>query len=111
MASVYEDIVKERSAQDAEFGGARVDDTKPHDFWLILAGKHLGKACSGWVRGERGTIRDALVRVAAICVAAVESMDRCARPSKRVDCDDCGREVDGPSDPRHHFNCKYMRAL
>lgn len=80
MADVYEDLLAERLAQNAEFGGPEADDVLAWTRWLELIDKHLDRAAPSKSVTAR---RYAMVRVAALAVAAVQSLDRqwlpCAR--------------------------------
>jgi hypothetical protein len=74
--AVVADVVAERERQDGKWGGADHDDTHEiTDFvqWI--------EDYAGWARmmasmGSVGKTRRRLVQVAALAVAAVESMDR-----------------------------------
>ena len=72
MESVFEEIKAERAAQDEKWGGARHDqDHRPED-WIVFIVKHLDRA--DW--RERAPFRAAMVKVAALAVAAIEYCDR-----------------------------------
>lgn len=64
-------IVEERIAQFHEHPSAADDDLTPAE-WIARLAKHLGRA----VTLDPPTFRRQMVRVAAICVAAIESFDR-----------------------------------
>ncbi len=72
--SVLSEIAGERMRQDAEWGGAKHDDThKSHD-WLAYIAKHLGRGVVWpW---DPFVFRAAMVKVAGLAVAAIEWADR-----------------------------------
>jgi hypothetical protein len=72
----YQDIRNERAAQDAQWGGPSHDDEHDAGDWLFYVGKQLDKARSAAVRCESDKSREALVKIAALAVAAIESQDR-----------------------------------
>lgn len=71
MSNPYEDIFSERMAQNAEYGGPKHDDTHSEADWINFLYKHLDRA-----NDNSGDYRYQLVRVAALCVAAIQSHDR-----------------------------------
>jgi hypothetical protein len=72
--SVYDEIRAERDRQDAKWGGPEADDrNRPNDWVAYLAG-HIGRAWA-WPM-DLAVYRRQLIRVAALAVAAVESLDR-----------------------------------
>ena len=95
--SVYDEIREEREEQDAQWGGAEHDDEHTRIDWIRFIAEHLGKALGGRVEvidevhwftatisgsvGAMSEFRRQMIRVAALAVAAVESLDR--RVSKR----------------------------
>jgi hypothetical protein len=68
---VMMEVANERIAQRLEYGEAGDDTLDPAE-WIARLAKHLGRA----VTLEPAIFRRQLVRVAAICVAAIESFDR-----------------------------------
>ncbi len=76
--SIYREIERERLSQDEKWGGPEHDDTKGVRDWVTYIVVYLGRAVdrnSEW--GRNLTIsRIALVKIAALCVAALESFDR-----------------------------------
>lgn len=72
--SVLAEVSLERLQQDAQWGGASHDDThKSHD-WIAYIVQHAGRAVVWpW---DAFAFRRAMVKVAALAVAAVEWADR-----------------------------------
>lgn len=80
--SVIDEVVAERQRQDEKWGGAEHDDS--HDTTVFV---QLIEDYAGWARVMAGMqngikARRRLVQVAALAVAAVESIDRRDGPSK-----------------------------
>lgn len=76
--SVLGEIARERVYQDEVWGGPEHDDTHTVRDWVTFIVAYLGKAVnrdSEWAR-NLSISRIALVKVAALCVAALESFDR-----------------------------------
>lgn len=87
---VYAQIRAERARQDGQWGGATADDRHSALEWIAIVTKHVGKAAdyaldaetsavSGphpLAQGYRRAIRRRLVSIAAVCVAAIEAIDR-----------------------------------
>jgi len=76
--SIYEEIELERQFQDGKWGGPKWDDTKGVRDWVTYIVVYLGRAVnrdSEWGR-NLSLSRIAIVKVAALCVAALESFDR-----------------------------------
>ncbi len=75
---IYAEIERERNRQDEKWGGPKHDDTKGVRDWVSYIVVYLGKAVdndSKWGR-DLSISRIGLVKVAALCVAALESFDR-----------------------------------
>ncbi len=73
---VLAEIAAERTRQDAQWGGAAHDDTLPIGTFVQLIRDYAGWA---WVKAREGSpveARQRLVQVAALAVAAAESLDR-----------------------------------
>lgn len=75
-SQVYEQIKKERIAQDCRFGGPWHDDTHGPIDWLNFIRKHTEQAEVGCPTDYRYQ----LTRIAALAVAAAESYDRQVKP-------------------------------
>ncbi len=71
--NTIDDILVERAFQGQQWGGAANDDKKDWYDWRGLIYKQL-TALS--MEGTDHARRDRLVKVAALAVAAIESMDR-----------------------------------
>ena len=81
---VLAEVAAERQRQDEQWG---VSDHAP-DLWALIVAKHAGRLAAdaldfGDVAGDKGAgylalmqFRERCLQVAAICVAAVESIDR-----------------------------------
>jgi len=75
--TIANEIAAERIRQDAQWGGPEHDDQHtPQDF-LRYIGKQVHKGQQAQFAGER----EALVKIAALAVAALESMNRTAAPA------------------------------
>lgn len=72
--SVYDEIAAERAVQDAKWGGAAADDKNMPNDWIAYIAGHVGRAWSSPL--DIATYRKQLIRVGALAVAAVESLDR-----------------------------------
>ena len=80
---VLHDVVLERAYQGSRYSTEH-DRTVPPLAWAAILTKHLGRAASEAVtNGATGALRHHLIRVAAVCVAAVEAMDWHAARGKR----------------------------
>lgn len=74
-AQVIEDIAAERSAQDAQHGGRANDDRNSYYDWVKLICYQLDRG-----RYEQPVeVRQRMVKIAALAIAALESYDRTAQ--------------------------------
>jgi hypothetical protein len=80
-ANIFDEIAKERSWQDAEFGGPEEDDKKSISDWLRHIYQHTSMA-NPPVQPSEGNFRKQMVRVAALAVAAIQAIDRKIRAAK-----------------------------
>lgn len=69
---IYDEIKAERTQQDAKYGGPSHDDTHVTEDWTRYIHEHAARTVSS----DDEKVRRQLIRVAALAVAAVESMDR-----------------------------------
>lgn len=69
--TVYDDVVAERARQDAQWGGPAHDDENIGSDWYDYRQKFERRA-----RTNAARRRDALVKLAALAVAQIESLDR-----------------------------------
>ncbi len=70
---VFDLIRDERARQDAQWGGPEHDDTHTAFDWMTYIQKQLDK----YGRAQAFELeRDAFVKIAALAVAAIESLDR-----------------------------------
>lgn len=78
MSQASDDVQRRRREQDAHHGGYERDDRRKPEEWLVLLAKYLGRAAAASpLQGPNPkAYRDALVDVAAVAQAAVESFDR-----------------------------------
>ncbi|MGG5886364.1 hypothetical protein ACLF3G_04425 [Falsiroseomonas sp. HC035] len=74
--SVLAEVAAERTRQDAQWGGAARDDAMPVPAFVQLMGDYAGWARVKAREGSLVEARQRLVQVAALAVAAVESLDR-----------------------------------
>ncbi len=70
---LYDAIRRERGLQDRQWGGPDHDDGHGVHTWIALITKQLGKAAEAY---PLAIPRAAFIRVAALCVAAIEKIDR-----------------------------------
>jgi len=73
MQDILKQIRNERHSQDHQWGGAKNDDSNGAVDWLNMILKQLPKFMA---HGPLAIRRSALIRVAAVCVAAIQSIDR-----------------------------------
>lgn len=76
MNYVLEDIAKERARQDQKWGGASHDDEHTTAEFVQLIEDYAGWARTMAGMNSTDKARNRLVQVAALAVAAVESIDR-----------------------------------
>ena len=79
MKSIWHEIQAERERQREEWGGDYHDDQHGPMEWVAILTKHAGSAMPGKLAHRVASIqrfRTQMVKVAAIAVAAVESIDR-----------------------------------
>lgn len=84
LEGVYFEIQEERARQDAQWGGPSVDDERDAPHWSRVRTKFemrlIAAARGALVSADDINIeRDSLVKLAALCVAQIESMDRTER--------------------------------
>jgi hypothetical protein len=77
FADIVEDIRKERTAQDRAHGGPAHDDVLSQWQWVALLTRHIGLAvCDGAPLANSGRFKRQMVCVAALAIAAIQSMER-----------------------------------
>lgn len=69
----YDDVRKERAAQDAQWGGSAHDDEHTPEEWFSFRQKFEERVL---VRSEFHKVREELVKIAALTLAQIESLDR-----------------------------------
>jgi len=75
---IYEEIEMERFYQDRTWGGPEHDDKHAVRDWVAYIVNYLGKTVdrdASWGRNLE-VARRYLIKVAALCVAAIESINR-----------------------------------
>jgi hypothetical protein len=85
---VYDDVQAERARQDEEWGGPEHDAAHPITAWWSFIDKQMHllwydiyrNGIEGWNRDEVHIVRDRMVKVAALAVAAIEAIDRTLAP-------------------------------
>jgi len=78
VPDAFTDIRAERTRQDAQWGGPAHDDTHIEWDWFEYIGSQIQKANRDrWAIGESSP-RERLVKIAALAVAGIESIDRIA---------------------------------
>jgi hypothetical protein len=70
--NIFQNIALERRRQDAKWG------VQNHDayFWLAILGEEFGEAAKAAVEDRAVDLRTELIHVAAVAVAAIESLNR-----------------------------------
>ncbi|MGI9449784.1 MAG: hypothetical protein ACR2QH_03940 [Geminicoccaceae bacterium] len=77
MERILDEIRKERERQDDKYGGPDHDDIHYPGDWCLILTKYLGRAAAETIGGSDETaFRDAMIKLAAVAVAATESFDR-----------------------------------
>lgn len=81
ISRVFDEIMAERTRQDAQWGGHSHDDTHDASDWMEFVAQQLEKFANNMLaRGESyyatPDARQRFIKIAALSVAAVESMDR-----------------------------------
>lgn len=75
---IYEEVELERHRQNKMWGGPEHDDAHDVRDWIVYIVNYLGKAVdrdAEWGR-NLDVVRGYFIRVIALCVAAIESIDR-----------------------------------
>lgn len=70
------DICREREAQDLEHGGPEHDDCHAAYDWLVFISKQERHALVAESIRDQATVRERLVKIAALACAALDSLDR-----------------------------------
>jgi hypothetical protein len=81
--AIYQEIETERRSQDRQWGGPWHDDThSPLDWWLFInrqwerGGDDTRVSHAVGLAGWHANVRGRFVKIAALAVAAIESIDR-----------------------------------
>jgi NTP pyrophosphatase (non-canonical NTP hydrolase) len=69
---IVEAIKQERVCQDAKWG----KQNHPPVVWLTILMEEVGEAAKAILSHDEGNYRTELIQVAAVAVAAIESLDR-----------------------------------
>lgn len=82
-ASVLAEVAAERARQDDQWGGPAHDDAHGVADWAEFRAQYERRMVDAMQEGQpfdahrwRAETREALVKIAALCVAQVESLDR-----------------------------------
>ncbi len=75
---IFVNALNERVEQDNEWGGAENDDRHTPTDWLRFIHKQEQKAkdLDSWPRRESATYEKRLIKIIALCIAAIESLKR-----------------------------------
>ena len=76
LTGILLDIVQERCDQDRTWGGPATDDKHTGFDWVALVTQQLGRAVDGAFYGDAPEYCVAMVRAAALAVAAIQSVRR-----------------------------------
>lgn len=71
MEPVLNDVRRERALQDKQWGGPEHDDEHLPDDWMEFIETQVAK-----YRADQSQFRERFVKIAALAVAAIESLDR-----------------------------------
>ena len=74
--AIQREVHLERERQDEKWGGPAFDDCNLPEDWTTYINNHLEEVRAAFADGDTGRARKALIEVAALAVAAVESGDR-----------------------------------
>lgn len=75
VSKVITDVLVERASQDRQWGGPEHDDTHAHGDWVSYIQYQMHRMMLDPTISV-ATIRERYIKIAALAVAAVESMDR-----------------------------------
>lgn len=101
---IIEDINSERAEQDRRFGGPWHDDDHTPDDWIKFIRKHATQALTATPTDYRYE----LVRIAALAVAAIQSVDRTADArDRRRRLQPCPKSPDG----RHRYDQAFAQSV
>ena len=75
MPTVFDEIKAEMDRQTVEWGGPTHDDIHDPKDWHFILSVQMGKLAESLLEGRQSP-RRRIIQIAAVCVAAVESMDR-----------------------------------
>ncbi len=76
LETILAEVAAERTRQDAQWGGAAHDDAMRMDAFVQLINDYVGWARVKAREGSSVEARQRLVQVAALAVAAAQSLDR-----------------------------------
>jgi hypothetical protein len=76
-------LQQERAEQDAKWGERHDDAHHPND-WIAILARHLGLAASDGSEIDLTRYKKQLVRIAAVAIAALETLQRQTTPSEKV---------------------------
>ena len=77
VRDVFDEIVKERIAQDEKWGGSPHDDMHSIFDWVKFIRYHANRAVGGRAKDD---YRKQMIRVAALAIAAIQAYDRKVGP-------------------------------
>lgn len=78
---VMQDIAVERDKQDTQWGGPANDDNHFPQEWLAWIDHQIERGCAEDNNSDGNhNWRERYIKIAALCIAAVESLDRKALP-------------------------------
>lgn len=71
MSRIQTDIEEERDRQRAKWG----EQYHSFDHWYVILGEEFGEVGRAIFEGNTSNLREELIQVAAVCVAALEQLD------------------------------------
>lgn len=86
LGLVAGEVVPERASQDMQWGGPAHDDTHTPDDWMSYIGKQMHKIQTA---RDPDAVRDGLVKVVSLGIAAIQSHDRLNPPSVKMNECEC----------------------
>ncbi len=72
IEQILDEVIQERFRQDKKWGANRALDTRT---WITILGEEYGEVCRADLNRDLDNYRDELIQVAAVAVAAIESLD------------------------------------
>ena len=72
MLGVFHEVSEERSRQDRKWGEQNYHPA----YWFVILGAEVGEMANAFLESRQSDYRTELIHVAAVAIAAIESLDR-----------------------------------